>query len=392
METKEKKTRIVAWLAILAGLAAFSLIGYAGSLEPSAPPGPTMKTLDEVEPRIPVPASSAPAGTFYISEPGSYYLTGDRLCSGVGIVVESDNVTIDLMGYNLVGPAPVESTGISMEHRSNVEVRNGTVENFNYGIYAYGSSGRGHRIINVRVLSNVYRGIDLAGYGHLVRDCTAADNGGYAIVAGEGSTVTGNTACLNDSTAIIAGKGSTVTGNTAYKNQLTGIAAGSGATVCGNTAYLNEYIGISASSGSVVSGNSVYECNNTGIAVGSACTVSDNAVRSNQRHGISTSYGCTVTNNTAYYNNRADVDGYAGIRVNWGCLVKGNTCRANLKANLYISGDDSAVEENLVTDSSGSGIHFLGNNNFWANNRARGNAPDYFNGAGQTSGGGNWIF
>ncbi len=49
MKTKQKRTKVVVITLALAGLLlAFSLIGYAGNLEPSAPPGPTMKTLDEI--------------------------------------------------------------------------------------------------------------------------------------------------------------------------------------------------------------------------------------------------------------------------------------------------------------------------------------------------------
>ena len=47
MTTKQKRIVIVS-LVVLAGLVIFSLMGYAGNLEPSAPPGPTMRTLEEV--------------------------------------------------------------------------------------------------------------------------------------------------------------------------------------------------------------------------------------------------------------------------------------------------------------------------------------------------------
>jgi hypothetical protein len=46
MKTKQKG-RIVVSILALASLVAFSLMSYAGSLEPTNAPGPTMKTLDE---------------------------------------------------------------------------------------------------------------------------------------------------------------------------------------------------------------------------------------------------------------------------------------------------------------------------------------------------------
>ena len=62
---------------IIGAVSMHFLLAIAGNLDPPAPPGPTMKTLDEVEPRIPIPGSATAAATFTISQPGSYYLTGD---------------------------------------------------------------------------------------------------------------------------------------------------------------------------------------------------------------------------------------------------------------------------------------------------------------------------
>src|SRR4051794_28495446 len=81
-----------------------------GSLTPPGAPAPTMKTLDQLEPRVPVSATTTPGdatSVFKITQPGSYYLTGNITgASGKhGTFIAAGNVTLDLMGFELVGVA-----------------------------------------------------------------------------------------------------------------------------------------------------------------------------------------------------------------------------------------------------------------------------------------------
>jgi hypothetical protein len=48
METKGKSMKVVTCILALAGLLGVLTLATAGNLEPNAPPGPTMKTLDEI--------------------------------------------------------------------------------------------------------------------------------------------------------------------------------------------------------------------------------------------------------------------------------------------------------------------------------------------------------
>ena len=107
--TREEVMRktVVATVVLLA-LGAVYLIAQAGDLEPPGAPAPTMKTLDEVEARIPIHQADIP---LTITQPGSYYLAENLDLTGLpdpanttAIEITVDNVTVDLNGFAITGP------------------------------------------------------------------------------------------------------------------------------------------------------------------------------------------------------------------------------------------------------------------------------------------------
>ena len=124
-------------IAVVAGWAALSCLSvflYAqGPITPPGAPAAMMKTLDQVEPRIPI------SGPTFISTSGSYYLTGNiSVASGNGIVVLAPDVTLDLNGF-LISSATNQHAGVRIDpaaHRCTV--KNGHIQNFGEGVLFLG--------------------------------------------------------------------------------------------------------------------------------------------------------------------------------------------------------------------------------------------------------------
>jgi hypothetical protein len=127
-----------------------------------------------------IPTTPAFVGTritslpYPITQSGFYYVSGNLSCPGAqnGIIVSADDVTIDLAGFTLTGNGG-ESYGVWIGGQQNVEVRNGTVRGFYFGI---GSNFPSTRIINIRAESNINTGFGIYGDGSLIMGCYACNN------------------------------------------------------------------------------------------------------------------------------------------------------------------------------------------------------------------------
>ena len=341
METR-KATTVVVCLTSLAGLAVMFLPAYGGDLEPDGPPAPTMKTLDEVEPRIPISQDDIP---IVITQAGSYYLTEDVSSSAPTITIDVNDVTIDLMGFQLIGPGG--AYGIYISNKTNIEVRNGTVRNYNRGLYSSSSTNKSIRVINVRAISNSY-GIWLNGSGHLVKDCSAAKNTSYGIYVDPGSTVTNSVSCDNTGTGIGTDYGCTIIGNAAANNGGHGIYGGDGCTISRNTSYGNQDWGIRGGYGSSISGNTSRDNQSYGIYAANGSTVIGNTVYNNQNNGINASNGCTVSNNTSFGNQTN------GITVSSGGSIIGNSVYNNENHGID-PGGNNLLDQNTSYYNNRSG-------------------------------------
>jgi hypothetical protein len=345
---------------ILLLLAALSGILYAqGPLAPPAGPAPTMKSLDQVEPRTPI--SSLP---YTISESGSYYFTGnlhfeeDSLSTAIRISA-GGHVKLDLMGLTLSSSGAVSGDGITISnlHVGSVTVCNGSIEGkstvalsgdpvtwtvnaagFTTGIN--GASSKNASFKDLSISGTRLTGL-FSGANAKIMNVSCRNNGGSGIFANEGS-VTSCTAFQNGATGIFAINGS-VTNSTASENGDTGITAVLGTVTSCNT-HSNGATGISAYRGSVTS-CTVSQNGGIGI-IATEGSVTNSTASENGDKGITAVLG-TVTSCNTHSNGATGISAYRGSVT---------SCTASENGGVGIYGTEGSVTNCAASSNTGYDI------------------------------------
>ena len=348
---------------------------FAGDLIP--PAGPivsTMKTLQQIEPRIPINSTNTPGdadSTYKISRPGNYYLTDNLIgeFGKAGIEIEAANVTVDLMGFELVGvfgsldgiagtSAPDGVTirngrvskwgddGIDLHTTANVvlesivvsgaagwgldvgfnaSIRDCTTSGCTIGIFVSGQAN----VSGCASYQNVADGF-LIGWGSLVSDCISRDNGNDGYEIGNGVNVVDCASMSNGATGFNAGEGCSISRCTSYQDVFYGVHADEGTTVADCTVRFARPAGIFLQDYAVARDNTVSQTINDGIVAASYCTVIGNSVLeagvSNDNFGV----GIRVTGNDTRIEANQCTRCDLGMRVTaTENLIIRNTCSAN---------------------------------------------------------------
>jgi len=182
-------------VVVLAALVVKGMAFAQGPLTPPGAPSPTMKTLQQIEPRTPI--TNAPVT---IAEPGSYYLTTNITAAGTALLISVSGVTVDLNGFNIssAAPSPTGSAILLSGGPKNIQIRNGSISGgvtngggvyagsgFVSGISYQAGAPSSIHVSNISVSGCLGDGIQLVGSDNstVVESCIVRTVGGYGIVA-----------------------------------------------------------------------------------------------------------------------------------------------------------------------------------------------------------------
>jgi hypothetical protein len=407
MTRKHPSTRTTLSVLALTLLFASALL-HAGPLTPPVGPvAPTLKTLAEVEPRIAINATNTPGDNdaspslFKITQPGSYYLTGNITGSSAehGIEIVASNVTLDLRGFEVRGVAG-SLNGIRVEGtRSGITVTDGSVTNWGgLGVRLIdpiSGDGEQHRVERVNLVGNAGGGVAV-GDGSIVRHCLVRNcggsegirargtaiiescvligNSGSGIDVGVASTVTNCTVSETTGSGIIAADDSTVTGCISKDNGGGGIIVGTGGTVRASTASFNGGPGFRVDLAGVIVSCVASRNGTNGFQIGSRTQLNDSSAAENEFNGVLAIGQCTIRGNR-FTANGFFGDG-AGIHLTGDDnVVENNFCRSNDRG-LDVDGDGNRIESNSCS-INGIGYSINGTGNFFSRNTARGNTTNW---------------
>ncbi len=352
-----RKHAAIVSLSAIAAAAGFLLAGPLNP--PSGPVTSTMKTLGEVEPRIAVNPTNTPGGLgaiYKITQPGSYYLTGNVTSNlfNDGIQIASSNVTLDLNGFSLLGAgATGAASGLSVSGAcTNVTIKNGS---------AQGWPGCGFKLDS----AVDFRAIDLS-----VDSC-----GGEGILASTGATPSTNGGVIDNcvvSSCTSARGGFYVAkcrlsrcraqSNTGYgfngdTSQFTDCTASDNQSM-GFSAYMSNFVG----------------CYTTGNATGFFLATASTAVSCTADHNHGTGFfldnQASATNCSAAWNGDNTGFNYGGFAVT-GSAARIDGCTASNNQNFGFSGNNAntqcLVVRNFAIHNSATvanNFEFFSNTNF----------------------------
>ncbi|MCC6230864.1 MAG: hypothetical protein IT432_16760 [Phycisphaerales bacterium] len=395
------RNRLAAMVAVSVVGVVAGVIAVAGPLNPPAGAvSSTYKTLSEVEPRIAINSTNTPGGageTFLISQPGSYYLTGNiTMTSGKqAIGVSVNDVTIDLNGYTITGVSGAGYGVVGYGGVGRIVVRNGS---FRAGPLASISVGPDSLVENVTA-SQTSTSVDAMYVGDrsVVRNCRVSTAGG-AVVPGNQCVVEGLSAVnvntgvhapsktdvvVRDCVLVQSGSGYGVSGlhrlvvsRTQMQGFVIGVSGGD-QSVVEDCRISNGTIGLISGKSSTLRHIEVLTMASAGVQVSEGSTLEHVDVRSCTDIGINVTNDCVLT--------RCNVSGSVAngiVAISRNTFVECISAK-NTAGSGFVVSDSNIFETCRADENTGDG--FNGRfGNVWRDSTARANTGDGIEGSSGT--------
>lgn len=351
---------------------------------------------------------------FVISQPGSYVVVSNLTgAAGVDLIqIDADNVTLDLNGFSLRGPAgSLNGIRVLNTHR-NVSIVNGSIQSFGAnGVDVLNASSVVLRGLNVSdcgaigiqtnfnavvsdctLFGNVLGGMD-AGNNCTIQQCAAVVNFGPGFVVGFNSALSGCVSDSNNGDGFGTRSGCSITASIARANTNLGMRLENACKVTDSVCDLNGAGGIFGFNNITISGTVAVASGGHGIECFDHPHITNCNASFNSGNGIYTDDG-TITNCTAFVNDGNGIEVFFydahiascdasqndndGIRVAARCHVLNNTCNSNLGAGVNATGERNRIDGNHVADNvRGIEAATPGLVNFIVRNSAIGNGSNY---------------
>jgi parallel beta-helix repeat protein len=307
---------------------------------------------------VPAAAHATPASTVVTC--GQTLTSSTRLansligCSGDGVVIGADNITVDLAGHSISGVNAPGTEGIADDGHRGVRIQNGMIANF--FLNGVGLRGAPHSAVSSLTIRKIGAGggendtsagvlvkdspNTLVTASTVANDVSAFQSDGVDVLSSAGTTVSGNRIADNawDGMVVIASPGTRVIGNALDGNQNQGIevnAGSDGTLLAGNQARNNVSSGlvVGAVSGARIEGNTLTGNGDSGLFMFdllnsrvSANRAGGNGVGIDLEGGQNGSTGNRIANNDASHNAHAGLVVADGANDN---VIAANVSNAN---------------------------------------------------------------
>jgi parallel beta-helix repeat protein len=311
-----------------------------------------------------VDPSTAPISTL---DNVTYTLTGNITANNDGIVIERDNIVVDGAGYVITGSGT--GNGTLLVDRSNVTVRDMTINNFQCGILLYFSN---NSILSGNNVTNNDYGIDLdssSGNDISADNVTSNIGCGIGLYSSSDNSLFDNNVTNNGDGIEFSSSAdnNTLSGNNVNANSMNGIylASSSNNAFFGNNVTTNTMWGVylSYSSSNTLSSNNVAH-NYYGIVLGysNRNVFYGNNLTANSWSGI---YLAFSFSNTLCCNNVAN--NHDGIWLSYSSsdnLLFGNIITTNGVQGIVLNSSGNSIFHNNFVGNSGQ-VQSINSNNTW---------------------------